>query len=645
MSWWSKVKGRLRPEGREAMVDPDPSPSVSWGEARFGPHTVTPPQGWGWRNAEEGIGIVFYLDDGEVCDGFEPIIMVLALEEGSESRRAEAIEHMWRETSPEDQISRHSVELPQGATVETFVYHRRGDDNLGGDGLVVSYSLVRCPGSGTVLVAAPYLLEQQEKVEAPLEAVLESLLLDDRFELPKEGAIRLGPVEKIKVSRWLEESRREHFQAVLMAWKQIRNDPKSEVEVEPLVSDPPRRRADLLRVRGEEAEGLTIQIGGREARETLCRFTLPSGVSVDMVSPFDWSRVAVSVEGGPADWWTFHKWSDRWLQEGARPVRVSRELVLGGVLHSVSEPRQLAGAGIPWIEIDFGSAPVEAFWELVEVFTAEGARHLVFTSASPVEEPAVYEPLSPAAFVGEAEALLRGLYPGVELESQDEMALVLGFPDFRMRLDLTRAIEEQRGEPWNRPAILGRACAAVRYHLQAAAEPAVIIPLVRTHAFTSEREEADGRALFRRDLWAGLVLVYARDLPTSLSFPSKEELIGLGVDLDTLWETALENLARILPPVAAVDLSDGIYTLRAGGNFEASLLFLPRFWPAGLEGDVVAAVPSRDVILLMSASSNKGLDEIRRLAREGFERGGSSALSPDLLIRRDGQWEVLTEAD
>ncbi len=97
---------------------------------------------------------------------------------------------------------------------------------------------------------------------------------------------------------------------------------------------------------------------------------LDGGITV-AVSPFVWSDVAlrtnISLPAEPVENWALH-----WLDlEGQFPTD---EHGLQGVIHAITRDDG-ADAGT-LLTIDFGSAPVDALAELIELALASGASHL-----------------------------------------------------------------------------------------------------------------------------------------------------------------------------------------------------------------------------------------------------------------------------
>jgi uncharacterized protein YtpQ (UPF0354 family) len=139
------------------------------------------------------------------------------------------------------------------------------------------------------------------------------------------------------------------------------------------------------------------------------------------------------------------------------------------------------------------------------------------------------------------------------------------------------------------------------------------------------------------DIW----VVYAEDLPESIGSLSRERMEAAGVAEDELKELSRENLRRILP--AAERHGDGPwFLLTAGGDYTASLLAFEGMWEdlaGSVEGDLVAVVPSRDVILYTGSNSSEGIAAIRERAHN-IVTTGHHVVSETLIVRTDKRWEV-----
>jgi uncharacterized protein YtpQ (UPF0354 family) len=139
------------------------------------------------------------------------------------------------------------------------------------------------------------------------------------------------------------------------------------------------------------------------------------------------------------------------------------------------------------------------------------------------------------------------------------------------------------------------------------------------------------------DIW----VVYAVDLPTAIQSLGALELQRLNISSIELRGLAVDNLRRVLPEIQQHG-GGPWYMLTAGGDYTASLLLLDSIWDQlaeSVEGDIVAAVPSRDVLLFTGSDSSDGIQAVRQKAREIHE-GGDHVISQTLLRRTSGRWQI-----
>jgi uncharacterized protein YtpQ (UPF0354 family) len=82
--------------------------------------------------------------------------------------------------------------------------------------------------------------------------------------------------------------------------------------------------------------------------------------------------------------------------------------------------------------------------------------------------------------------------------------------------------------------------------------------------------------------------------------------------------------------------------LTVGGNYEASLLLLEEIWEAQKQfvpGELVAAVPSREVLVFTGSESPEGIAAIRGSVERSFQAAGH-LLSKTLLVWRNKAWHI-----
>jgi uncharacterized protein YtpQ (UPF0354 family) len=134
-----------------------------------------------------------------------------------------------------------------------------------------------------------------------------------------------------------------------------------------------------------------------------------------------------------------------------------------------------------------------------------------------------------------------------------------------------------------------------------------------------------------------LIVVYAEDDPTRMRYLTTSEDIGVG--RQELRALAVENLKRILPKIEMRG-DDHVLLVSAGGDYEPSLLLIDEIWTGGqvkVNGDIVVAVPARDVLLVTGSRDRTGLKRIRELAAK-FVAQGPYGLTDTLFVYRNGRF-------
>ncbi|MBB5065550.1 DUF1444 family protein [Granulicella mallensis] len=165
-----------------------------------------------------------------------------------------------------------------------------------------------------------------------------------------------------------------------------------------------------------------------------------------------------------------------------------------------------------------------------------------------------------------------------------------------------------------------------------------IIPLVKDSEYFAVFENKPN-SLVSEHLVADLFVVYAVDWPDRTATLSQSEFKKLGLDMSGLRQLAVENLRGMLANIECHD--GGLWSMvSAGGTYEASILLLDTFWDQvreEVEGDLVAVVPARDVLLFTGAGSADGLREIKGRATK-IVSTSDHVISATLLRRTNGAW-------
>lgn len=142
-------------------------------------------------------------------------------------------------------------------------------------------------------------------------------------------------------------------------------------------------------------------------------------------------------------------------------------------------------------------------------------------------------------------------------------------------------------------------------------------------------------------LAGALVVRYVELRPGGEADVTAAALAAAGVDRADLRPLAVKNLKGLLPGVG-LEGRDGLYMLSAGGEYEASLLLVEDLWRGEeiapkVKGEVVVAVPARDLLLVTGSLDEAGLGKLRTLVQRVLAEG-TSTLSGDLLVWRGGRF-------
>jgi hypothetical protein len=146
----------------------------------------------------------------------------------------------------------------------------------------------------------------------------------------------------------------------------------------------------------------------------------------------------------------------------------------------------------------------------------------------------------------------------------------------------------------------------------------VALPDVGTAEVTLSKAESP----VERRLVADLLIFYAFDLGNYYRIVSYGDLERLAITADELHERALLNLGELNLEVRA-HKGDRVFMLTAGGNYEATLILLPKVWESVSEmvsGQLVAAVPARDVLYFTGDADLENLAEMRKWTSKALEQ-------------------------
>lgn len=127
-------------------------------------------------------------------------------------------------------------------------------------------------------------------------------------------------------------------------------------------------------------------------------------------------------------------------------------------------------------------------------------------------------------------------------------------------------------------------------------------------------------------------LVY--DLPRSVRSISPEELENWGTSYYEAIEIATQNLIESRFSYAKV--GDGLYVSSTGDSYDASRILLTEFIRSlEVQGDIIAMVPNRDMLLVAGADDDQALEAMITLAEQAVEGPRPLASTPLRLVGDD----------
>ena len=168
-----------------------------------------------------------------------------------------------------------------------------------------------------------------------------------------------------------------------------------------------------------------------------------------------------------------------------------------------------------------------------------------------------------------------------------------------------------------------------------------IVPIIKDYEYLAlGNQDSSSKPVVKEYLAGDIWIVYAVDLPKAIQALTESQMQELHMKAEDLRELALQNLRRILPNIE--QHGEGPWYVLTAGDYTASLLLVDKIWTQledSVEGDVIAAVPARDVLLFTGSRSKEGIEAVRRKTREIHE-GGDHVVSQTLLRFTSGKWRV-----
>ena len=256
------------------------------------------------------------------------------------------------------------------------------------------------------------------------------------------------------------------------------------------------------------------------------------------------------------------------------------------------------------------------------------------------------DPLSPNSFTGEfARALARAM-PSASVTVTGDMEVdVKAATGRHWTVVLRNTYQDYKRDPGLFDEIVKAYAArlsAPRPNDVAKVDRSRIVPVIKHQKWLHNLHSAlKARGLQQEHLSepfiSELVIVYAEDDPDKMRYLTTAE--GGGMSREELKALAIENLKRIVPSVQ-LRVHDNIMHMTANGDYDSSLLLIDEIWSGGkvrVDGDIVVAVPARDVLLVTGSRNRGGMRKMRELAAKVVAEGPFE-LTATLFAYRNGRF-------
>ncbi len=238
--------------------------------------------------------------------------------------------------------------------------------------------------------------------------------------------------------------------------------------------------------------------------------------------------------------------------------------------------------------------------------------------------------------------------PNVKLASQNglelELELEFGEDDVMMNY-LDNAFAEYEHSPEHLTEVLDKYVDALLGMINEREEDLHIehiIPVVRSVVFFNSNKDLIPNfeeVSFYEKVNNQLYMFYVLDLPSSMRYIDKTDFESFAMSKDVFFDKAVENLNKLGSLQRQGE--DGLYMLDFDGNFESSFLLLD-IWNKenfDVKGDIVIAVPSRDVLLVTGSEDNENLIKMKEMAID-IVQSGDHIITDNLFIYKNGNFEL-----
>jgi uncharacterized protein YtpQ (UPF0354 family) len=257
------------------------------------------------------------------------------------------------------------------------------------------------------------------------------------------------------------------------------------------------------------------------------------------------------------------------------------------------------------------------------------------------------ETLSPRAFTEEIANAIRTAVPSAKVWIERELEVEIRYSNGQNVLaELTTSYNAYRNEPERLKGIIDLHIERLKTDEYAKSQIKLdhskIVPVIKNRKWLEDAERRIKAAGIRQtqlvdDFVDDLVVAYAEDTDKIFRYIARHEYKGRWENLRAL---ALDNLKRVTPKIQIHALSKDVTGVSAGDDYTSSLLVVNGLWSSPerfkVKGDVVVAIPSRELILVTGTENGK-VNEFRRYAANVYAKG-QFPLSQTLLVYQNNRF-------
>ncbi len=265
--------------------------------------------------------------------------------------------------------------------------------------------------------------------------------------------------------------------------------------------------------------------------------------------------------------------------------------------------------------------------------------------------------LSPHEFTLQYVAALHQASPDWKVEMVKDLELnISNKAGKESTVFLDNAYDSYKQDPASKDSVIQRYISSGRELIESmqsssALDKTKIVPIIKDRPWLQETRQAmiDRGAkkvpdYVYDDLNPELVILYAVDSPQSIQYLTPAELEKAKIDHKDLRALAIENLKRLIPKMDRVG-GKGFYLLTAGGDYEVSCLLLDSIWNQGqfpVDGDIVVAIPARDMLIITGSKDPQGLEKMKGLVEKTYN-SGAYRLTKQLFVFKGGKLETFQQ--